>query len=665
MRIALMALCIAGVAAADASSRPLLHPLFSDRAVLQRERPVAIWGWAAPGAAVTVALSGSGLVADPVIAKAADNGRWQAAIGPFAAGGPYTLAVSAGERKAEAKDILIGDVWLCGGQSNMEFAVSKAKDFETEKAKADLPQVRHLSVPMNFADTPQETFRGAWQVCTPDSVGRFTAVGYFMARTLHADLGIPIGLVHSSVGGTYAEAWTSAEALATLPDQAQALADWKQLTEGVRRQRAETGKDYPALLADWYQINDPGTAAKPAWKAADLDDQAWGKVKLPAILEEAGAIPKTWDGTVWLRRTVDVPAAEAGKAAKLALGHINGHDVTWIAGKRVGEADGWNTRAYQIPAGVLTAGANSIALRILNRNGPCGPSEAMALTFADGVAVPLNGSWRIRPGVELGKAAPLPLRLGKNGPTGLFNGMIAPLAPMSLAGVAWYQGENNSERAYQYRDLLPALIADWRGRFGRDDLPFLIVSLANYHGRKDKPGESAWAELREAQALTARRTPRCGMAVAIDLGETWNIHPLNKQEVGRRLALAAEAIACGKPVEWSGPWYTAMAVEGAAIRLRFDHLGGGLVASDGAALAGFAIAGEDHAFVWATARIDGDTVVVSSPDVPKPVAVRYAWADDPACNLANRAGLPAVPFRTDEWPGVTWPHPPTEPGAGK
>jgi sialate O-acetylesterase len=486
-----------------------------------------------------------------------------------------------------------------------------------------------------------------------------------MARTLHADLGVPIDLVHSSVGGTDAEAWTSAEALARLPDLAKPLADWRQLADGVRRQRAETGKEYAALLADWYRANDPGTLAEPAWNAIDLDDHAWATVKLPAILEEAGAVPKAWDGTVWLRRSVEVPAAEAGKAAKLTLGHINGHDVTWIAGRRVGEADGWSTRAYQIPAGLLKGGANTIALRILNRNGTCGPGEAMTLTFADGVAVPLNGPWRIHPGIELAKAAPLPLRLGKNGPTCLYNGMIAPLAPMTLAGVAWYQGENNSERAYQYRALLPALIADWRGRFGRDDLPFLIVSLANYHGRKDKPSESAWAELREAQALTARNVPRCGLAVAIDLGETWNIHPLNKQEVGRRLALAAEAIANGKPIEWSGPWYAAMAMEGAAIRLRFDHLGGGLVASDGAALTGFAIAGEDRTFVWASARIDGDSVVVSSPDVPKPVAVRYAWADDPACNLANEAGLPAVPFRTDAWPGVTWPRPPAEPGGGK
>jgi len=547
--------------------------------------------------------------------------------------------------------------------------VRNSKDFEAEKAKADLPRIRHIAVQKNNAGSPQELIKGQWKVCAPATVGEFTAAGYFMARKLHADLQVPIGLVHSSWGGTAAEAWVSAEKLTSLADFAKPVADWQKLVAGQAEQTKATGKDYNTLIKEWYQANDPGTSAKPAWSDPAFDDTAWGTVKLPANLEGAGAIPKTWDGTVWVRLAFEVPADKAGKHASLKLGRIDDCDTAWINGRQVGATEvGWQ-RSYGVPDGLLKAGANSLAIRLMDLGGTLAfnsKPEELKLVFDDKQEIPLAGAWRLQPGVELAKAQPLPVRYDRTiGPTALYNGMIAPLLPLTHAGTIWYHGEANAGRAWQYRTLLPTLIRDWRERFGQGDLPFLIVSLANYMDRSDKPGDSPWAELREAQALTAKTLPKAGLAIAIDIGEAKDIHPKNKQEVGRRLALAAEAIAYGKDVAWSGPWYKGMQVEGAAIRLSFDHLGGGLVASDGQALAGFAIAAEDRQWTWADATIDGDTVVVSSPKVAKPAAVRYAWGHNPACNLANKAGLPAVPFRTDEWPISSQPKPQAPPAPGR
>ena len=645
------------------SDKPLLHPLFSDEAVLQRGKPVAVWGWAAPGAEVAVVLAGPGLVAVPAQVEAGADGRWQAALGPFAAGGPYTLTASSGGQQAEAKDVLVGDVWLCGGQSNMGIPVFMAQNFKEEMAQGNYPRLRHLLVGGHHAGTPQALLTGKWQVCTPNSVAGWTAVPYFFGRQLQQDLQIPIGLVVSAMGGTDAEAWASAGALATLPEFVQPVADYQRLAKEVAAQTARTGKAYPALIAEWFLDHDPGTVAVPPWSAPECDTADWRTVQVPGVLQEMGALPRDYTGTVWLRREVLLPATAAGRHAQLNLDSILDWDTTWVNGQQVGAKEGPTiARIYDIPPHLLKAGTNCIAVRVLANHrvaGLAGHAGKIRLTFDDHSSIPLAGAWRLHTGVELKAAAPLPLRDDRNVEiTSLYNGQIAPLLPLALTGVIWYQGENNAySRSYAYRTLLPLLIGDWRAHFGQGDLPFLIVSLANFMQRLDQPAESAWAELREAQALTAKTLPACGLTVAIDIGEANDIHPKNKQAVGRRLALAAQAIAYGQPVEWSGPWYKSMLVEGPAIRLTFDHLGGGLVASDGAALTGFAIAGADRAFVWAEARIAGEAVVVSSPKVAKPVAVRYAWANNPACNLANRAGLPAVPFRTDDWPGVTWPQP--------
>jgi sialate O-acetylesterase len=387
-----------------------------------------------------------------------------------------------GPRSVTVGNVLIGDVWLASGQSNMEMGIGEVQNAAVEIAAADFPQIRLFNVPRTIALEPESRVDGRWLVCRPESLKRsgFSAVAYFFGRELHRELKVPIGLIHASWGGTVAEAWTSAEAL-------RRLADFR----------------------------------------APLDD---------------------------------LDRARAGR-------------------KRGAGRD-----------------PNSVTV--------------------------------------------------------LFNGMIAPLVPFAVKGVIWYQGESNVGRADQYRRLLPALIADWRGRFGVGEFPFLIVQLANFLTPKPEPAESTWAELREAQWLTVQPVPKTGLAVAIDIGETGNIHPKNKQEVGRRLALAAEAIAYGKPVEFSGPTLREATVRGRTIRLSFDHLGGGLAARDGGPLRGFAIAGSDGQFVWASAVIDGAEVVVSAPEVAAPLAVRYAWAENPVCNLINKAGLPAVPFRTDRDRGL-------------
>jgi sialate O-acetylesterase len=371
------------------------------------------------------------------------------------------------------------------------------------------------------------------------------------------------------------------------------------------------------------------------------------------VLEDAKAIPADYDGTIWLRREVTLPEDVVGKDAKLTFGPFGDLDQTWVNGVVVGGQENNYSRTYPVSRKLLHPGANTIAVRLLNLAGKSRVGDVpsnFALVPAGGTAINLSGPWKVTTGIALAKAAPLPVRYDRErGPTALYNGMIAPLVPMTFTGAIWYQGEGNAGRANQYRTLLPAMIADWRGRFAQGDFPFGIVSLANFWARKDLPQESAWAVIREAQALTARSLPACGLALAIDLGEADNIHPKNKQDVGRRLALWAEATHYGRNQEWSGPWYTGMTVENASIRLRFDHLGGGLRSADGRPLTGFAIAGKNHVFTWAEATIDGDTVVVKAAKVANPVAVRYAWANNPDCNLTNQAGLPAVPFRTDDW----------------
>ncbi len=634
------------------ASRPFLHPLFSEHMVLQRDRPVPVWGWATPGQKVTVKLKGrtaSG-IADA-------DGRWQVKIGPFRAGGPYVFTVS-GPESVEFTDVLIGDVWLCSGQSNMEMGIG-ACNATNDIAGADFPQIRLLTVPRLVSTKPVQTVACRWLPCSPTNVmqgvwGGFSAAGFYFGRELYQNLKIPIGLIHSSWGGTVAEAWTSPEGL-------RPLGDFEGRLDQVTAAANGGSKDYPGQLAKWYQANDPGTAQ--GWYNPGWDDSSWKTVNMPQAFELAG-LPD-YDGIVWFRREFDLPADWAGKDLTLSLGPIDDMDTTWINGVEVGEKYRVDIpRVYNVPATVLKPGRNVLAIRVLDTGGfggLTGKAEQLHLAPAkDTQAAPLSlaGSWQMRDSAPFAKLPAPPKWFDDNNPnlcTVLYNGMIAPLLPFAIKGAIWYQGESNADRARQYRALLPAMIQDWRRHFGVGDFPFYIVQLAAFQDVSPEPRDSNWAELREAQALTARNDSHAGLAVAIDIGEAKDIHPKNKREVGRRLALCALARTYHKKTEWSGPWYKSMQEKGDAIRLTFDHVDGGLMAK-GDKLTGFAIAGDDRKFVWADAVVEGKAVLVSSPKVPKPAAVRYAWDINPVCNLYNQAGLPAVPFRTDDWPMLTQDH---------
>ncbi len=639
--------------------KPLLHGLFTDNMVLQRGIAVPVWGWAAPGQRVTVSLHGAGLPLFGASINADAAGKWITRLGPLRGSGPYTLTVQArgalgaqtatGTQIVTRTNVLVGDVWICSGQSNMEWPVAASNNAQTEIAAANYPQIRLFTVPKTIATEPRRDVQSRWQVCSPATVGDFSAVGYFFGRHLNRDLKVPIGLIDSSWGGTVAEAWVSAGALRTMPDFRPALDVFDQNVAALKNGNS----DFDRLMAEWWTNNDRGTAAR--WET-DFDDSTWKTMSLPQPWEGAG-LP-AFDGLVWFRRTFELPANWAGQDLTLRLGAIDDRDTTWVNGVPVGQTNEYNAqRVYRVPAGVLRAGHNTIAVRVLDTGatgGFAGTAEQMRLEGPAGsTPISLAGEWKYQASTPLAQTTPVPQRLDNNPNTTtvLYNGMIAPLVPYGIKGALWYQGESNASRAVQYQTLLPTLIRDWRARFGVGEFPFFIVQLANFMAVEKQPSDPPWAHLREAQALTARNLPNTGLALAIDIGEAGDIHPRNKQEVGRRLALAARGIAYRQPITYAGPTYRTMRREVNAIRLFFDHAEG-LTAKDipgaGGSLRGFAIAGANGRFVWADARIDGNSVVVSSPQVPNPSAVRYAWANNPVANLYNRAGLPAAPFRTDK-----------------
>lgn len=616
-------------------------PLFRDHAVLQQAMPVPVWGLATPGEAVTVSVAGQ-----TATATADANGRWLAKLPPLPAGGPFELVI-AGRNQITLHDILVGEVWLCSGQSNMEMRLGPGKGvkpvvgWQSAVASADLPMIRHFGVARALARDPADTVQGEWIVSSPATAPDFTAVGFFFARALHAARGVPVGLIHSSWGGTPAEAWMSGAALDQIPEFAAARAELAQLPKDP----AAAQLVYEKRLDAWYAQNDAGEKASPTWSAPGLSLAGWDSMNLPANWEKGGL--GDFDGLVWFRREFDLPAAWEGHAIDLHLGAIDDNETTYVNGQRVGATAGWDTpRIYRMPPGLLHHGSNLIAVRVLDTGGGgglWGNGVPMQLTCADDAALPpinLEGPWRYRAAGELSTLTPPPVNpiQSSNVPAVLYNGMIHPLLPYALRGVLWYQGESNAARAHQYRSLFPALIRDWRHLWGQGFLPFLFVQIAPH---SDMP-----PEIREAQFLTLRQVPNTAMAVTLDVGDEQDIHPNQKQPVGERLALAARALAYGEQLEYSGPLFERAEFTGTTAVLHFSHLGGGLVAPGGE-LIGFTLAGADRVFHPAKAVIKGDTVEVSAEAVAHPVAARYAWANFPLGNLYNRSGLPASPFRTD------------------
>ena len=650
--IVLMILAVDCSHFAEPAATVSLPSLFTDNMVLQRGTEVSIWGKASPGGKVSVFFNKQkrGTVAG-------EDSTWLISLKPMAAGGPFEMRIVAKDT-ITFSNVMVGEVWVCSGQSNMEMPLAgwgEVVDYMREIAEANYPDIRLFQVEHAMSLLPQDDVAAQpWVECSPKTVPLFSAVAYFFGRKLHQELGVPIGLIHTSWGGTPAEAWTSAGFLAQ-------TADFKPIIESMMTAastEAEVKQEYEQRLAAWQKLVDEKVSAalqgEVSWQTAESDDSNWDTMTLPVLWESAG-LPN-FDGIVWFRKTVELSEAFAGQPCTLSLGPIDDQDITYINGVQIGSTDVYNQpREYRVPEGVLKTGANVIAVQVLDTGGGggiWGAKEQMYLLNAAGEPFALSGDWRYKVGVSLSDVPPRPQSPDSpHRPTVLYNAMLKPLMPFAIRGAIWYQGESNAGRAYQYRTLFPTMINSWRVNWGIGDFPFLFVQLANFRQTAAQPGESDWAELREAQAMTLS-LPNTGMAVAIDIGDADDIHPKFKQEVGRRLALNALAQVYGQDIVYSGPIYKSMSFEGDKIRITFDHVGGGLTAG-GKMPEGFAVAGEDKKFVWAEAKIEGNTVLVWSPQVPKPVAVRYAWADNPVCNLYNVEGLPAAPFRTDDWPGIT------------
>jgi sialate O-acetylesterase len=628
------------------TEKPFLHPLFSDNAVLQRDRKIPVWGWTRPGTTVTVKLS-----EQSVATRADEAGKWTAQIGPFPAGGPHTLTVTAlatpgaaAHESQTCRNLLFGDVWLCSGQSNMTWTVNSSNNAEEERASANYPNIRLMYVPRATSFTPRDTYKGVWQVCSPRTIGNFSAVGYFFGRKLHQELNVPIGLIHSSWGGTSAEAWLGEQGLSTVKDFDRQL-------KTVNAAVANKDVPYEQQAAQWWAKNDVGT--RDTWAASATNDSAWKTMSAPGAWE--GKSLSNFDGIVWFRREIEVPVEWAGHDLTIEFGRIDDRDTTFWNGVEIGSADNADVqREYKIPGAQVNAGRNIIAVRVFDSGGSGGftsKPEQMRLERAADTFLPLAGDWKYAVSAPLDQISLAPMRLDDKNPnnvTVLYNAMIAPLTPFALKGAIWYQGENNVSRAEQYSRLLPALIADWRSRFGSGDFPFHIVQLANYQAPDEEPRNDGRPNLREAQLKTADTVKNVGIAVITDVGEEKDIHPRNKQDVGLRLALSALAKDYGRNIEYSGPVLKSATRVGNTMRLTFTHAAGGLVLQGNAERV-FAIAGADKKFVWASPKIDGDTITVSAPGVEKPEAVRFGWSNNPRASLYNGAKLPASPFRTDSW----------------
>jgi sialate O-acetylesterase len=614
--------------------------LFSDGMVLQRDQAIHVWGWSKPGDSIRVSLAKH--TAQTTVAK---DGGWQLDLPKLKAGGPFQLTIQGAEEEVLINDVLIGDVWICSGQSNMEFTVKDAMNAAAEIAAAGDNRLRHFKVPKSWATRPQKRLSGGdWQTASPATVGDFTAAGYFFARELRSETGVPIGLINSSWGGSRIEAWMSGNSLKM---------DVEALEEQLRPVLEQEKKTLHAVqqkLAQWPKSGGGFVNNKALWADPDLDDSDWPVATVPALWETKGF--DGMDGTAWYRTTFTLTATEAKKGITLGLGPIDDSDQTWVNGIRIGETiQSWNTpRRYPIAGKHLQAGLNTIAIRVEDTGGGGGIHGDPDLNFIQiqgNAPRQLSSAWKFRP-----DEVTLNIDDNKNQfATLLYNKMIYPLQPYAIKGVIWYQGEANatSQDAYSYRFLFSDMIKSWRNEWQQKNLPFLWVQLANYISGADDEYGSPWAVLRESQS-TALSLPKTAEAVIIDIGNPDDIHPRNKQDVGHRLALAARRLIYDEQkLIYSGPRLHNFKIDGNSIRLKFRHTGSGL-SIRGDQLHGFTIAGSDKRFIRCNARIDGDTVVVSHPDIAKPVAVRYAWSDNPeTANLINTESLPAAPFRTDEW----------------
>ena len=627
-----------------------LPNVFGSHMVLQRRKPVPVWGWADAGEKVTVTLNNL-----TKATKTGKDGKWRLTLDAMEAGGPYQLVVKGKKNAITFDDVLTGEVWICSGQSNMEWPLSAAANAKTEIPLANYPTIRQLLVKKTISLTPKNDIVGNWSICNSQTAPTFTAVGYFFAKQLQQELNVPIGLINTSWGGTHSETWTSREAMLSDPELNPTVAN---LPADFSATEQQLSVRFKQLLQEKQGGILPTPAEEKTWSSADLNDSQWVTMTVPKLWEFQGGLPN-FDGVVWFRREVMIPADTNMKNAKLLLGTIDDMDSTFVNGQFVGAVNGYNVaRSYTLPDGLLKPGRNTIAVRINDTGGGGGfTGEASSMNLStDKLNLSLVGDWRYR----IAKVNALPSGGNPNAyGTLLFNAMLNPLIPYAVEGVIWYQGESNAGRAYQYRKAFPLMIQDWRQRWGYD-FPFLFVQLASFNSANgDSRYGSTWAELREAQTMTLQ-LPNTGMAVTSDIGERTDIHPKNKLDVGKRLAAEAMRVAYSKEAVNAGdasrgPMFDKMTIDGNRATLTFRNVGAGLIAKDKYGyLKGFEVAGADKKFYYAKADIQGNTIIVHADSVAIPVAVHYGWADDNGdVNLYNQENFPAVPFRTDTWKGIT------------
>jgi sialate O-acetylesterase len=645
---------VVGAASADVR----LPRLIGDHMVLQRDSKVAIWGKADPGEEIRVDFHGK-----HVNITAERAGNWSASVGPYPSGGPYDMVV-AGKNRTVLRDILLGDVWLASGQSNMEVSVGPAEggwkganNADTELAGAHFPQIRLFNVHHRIAPQPvADVEADGWTSVTPTSTRSFSAVAYFFGRELHRRYHIPIGLIDSCWGGTVAEAWMSERALKRFPEFQESIDSLRRIDESTAIPEYQ---QYLKEKSEWYAQHgneDRGrVAGVDVWAAPNLVTLDWTTIDEPQTKAEENL--KGFDGVVWFRKEIVIPRERAGKNLELHLGYAYRDDTTYFNGTKIGATQGGGEKQkptdYLVPGQLVKARRNVITVRILGSDGLVGLfSNALSKLEADvgGLVIPLAGEWLHQAGPDL-SSLPKPslyskLNADPNTPTLLFNGMLAPLTRYKIKGVIWYQGESNAsdKRSAQYRTLFPTLISDWRKQWGYE-VPFLFVQLAGWPEPPGvEPGESSVAELREAQSMTLS-VAATGMATAVDQPDS---HPNDKQTVAHRLVLKAATVVYGESIVDSGPEFNSMQIEGSQIRIKFSSLGSGLLVKDEhGSIRGFEIAGTNGEFHPAEARKNGQDIVVFSDGVRQPVAVRYDWMDTPDGNLYNRENLPAIPFRTN------------------
>lgn len=673
MKNLLISMAILCISASDSNATEImLASLFADNMVLQQNTEVVIWGWATPGSHVKISASWG----ERVKTFTAIDGKWQATINTPAHGQVHSVKITSGKTSKTINNVLLGEVWVCSGQSNMEMPLmgwlpnDPILNSEQEIAGANYPEIRMFTIPRTLSVNPEDTCAGVWQMCSPETAGMFSATAYFFGRELHRELGVPIGLIHSSWGGTPAEAWTPKETIATIRQFDLAMNKLDESRVNISELYAwlndlpllpisfESDNPWANLNFNDLHVSDPG-----------FDDSQWKTMDLPVTFE-ASALGQ-FDGAVWYLRNITIPKSWAGKELILELGPVDDMDITFFNGKRIGgyEEDGhWQTpRKYTIPAETATTGEVNLAVRVLDVRGGggiFGEPKQMKIYPSDKPEniIPLAGSWKYLP-VAIIHARNfrlfdiptqqyyfmenMPVEFGPSTPTVLFNAMINPIVPYTLKGVIWYQGESNAGNPELYSRLFPAMIESWRKVWNQGDFPFYFTQIAPFdYDRWGGPWANA-AGLREAQTKTLSLN-NTGMAVTLDIGDPENIHPANKQEVGRRLALWAMANDYGREIPFSGPLYISFKVKDDAIIISFDHADEGLKAGpDG--LKNFQIAGKDRVFTDAIAIIDGDKLIVKSGKVNEPVAVRYLWDNRSEASLFNSHGLPASNFRTDKW----------------